>query len=407
MPAHPPSPPTTGLLLTGGGARAAYQVGVLEAIADIRASAGQQQSGNPFPVITGTSAGAINAAALACGADDFDSAVRRIAQVWRQMRTQQIYRTDSLAMLDAAARWRLVLGFGQLVAKWLRIRPRSLLDNTPLAGLLAEMVPLGRLPQLLQGGHLQALAITASSYSSGEHATFFESAVPMAPWVRSQRIAVQDRITHGHLLASSAIPFVFPATGLPMGGHTEFFGDGSMRQTAPIAAGIHLGASRILVVGAGRMHEPREAVAPNTLTGYPSFAQIAGHAMSSIFLDALAVDVERLQRINHTLALIPPELRSQSTLRPLELLVISPSERIDAIAQRHVKDLPGPVRRLFGGMAQSEGGHAGAKGSALASYLLFESSFTQELMALGRFDTLGQRDAVLRFFGWDGSLPGH
>ncbi len=403
MPAHPHSPPTTGLLLTGGGARAAYQVGVLEAIADIRASAGQQQGGNPFPVITGTSAGAINAAALACGADDFDSAVRRIAQVWRQMRTQQIYRTDSLAMLDAAARWRLVLGFGQLVAKWLRIRPRSLLDNTPLAGLLADMVPLERLPQLLESGHLQSLAVTASSYSSGEHATFFESAVPMEPWVRSQRIAVRDRITHGHLLASSAIPFVFPATGLSIGGHTEFFGDGSMRQTAPIAAAIHLDASRILVVGAGRMHEPREAVAPNTLTGYPSFAQIAGHAMSSIFLDALAVDVERLQRINHTLALIPPEHRSQSTLRPLELLVISPSERIDAIAQRHVKDLPGPVRRLFGGMAQSEGGNAGTKGSALASYLLFESSFTQELMALGRFDTLGQRDAVLRFFGWEGS----
>ena len=411
MPAHPPSPPTTGLLLTGGGARAAYQVGVLEAIADIRASAGQQQGGNPFPVITGTSAGAINAAALACGADDFDSAVRRIAQVWRQMRTQQIYRTDSLAMLDAAARWRLVLGFGQLVAKWLRIRPRSLLDNTPLAGLLAEMVPLERLPQLLQGGHLQALAITASSYSSGEHATFFESAVPMAPWVRSQRIAVQDRITHAHLLASSAIPFVFPATGLTMGsdgGHTEFFGDGSMRQTAPIAAAIHLGASRILVVGAGRMHEPREAVAPNTLTGYPSFAQIAGHAMSSIFLDALAVDVERLQRINHTLALIPPELRSQSTLRPLELLVISPSERIDAIAQRHVHELPRAVQRLFGGLAQGERpGDAPIKGAALASYLLFEASFTRELMALGRFDTLGQRDAVLRFFGWDAPPPGH
>ena len=403
MPVHPPSPPTTGLLLTGGGARAAYQVGVLEAIADIRASAGQQQGGNPFPVITGTSAGAINAAALACGADDFDSAVRRIAQVWRQMRTPQIYRADSLAMLDAAARWRLVLGFGQLVAKWLRIQPRSLLDNTPLAALLADMVPLERLPQLLQDGHLQSLAVTASSYSSGEHVTFFESATPMEPWVRSQRIAVRDRLSHAHLLASSAIPFVFPAVGLPVQGHTEYFGDGSVRQTAPIAAAIHLGASRILVVGSSRLHEPHEALAPNTHTGYPSLAQIAGHAMSSIFLDALAVDVERLQRINHTLTLIPPELQSQSTLRPLELLVIAPSERVDVIAQRHVQDLPGPVRRLFGGMAPSNGAHMSAKGSALASYLLFESAFTRELMALGRFDTLRQREEVCTFFGWPGT----
>ena len=216
----PPTPlpaPTTGLLLTGGGARAAYQVGVLEAIADIRRAAGQQQAGNPFPVITGTSAGAINAAALACGADDFDGVVRRIADVWRHFHTAQVYRADSLAMLDAAARWRMVLGVGQLIAKWLHIRPRSLLDNTPLAALLAQLVPLERLPQLMQQGHLQALAVTASSYSSGEHVTFFDAAVPMEPWVRSQRLAVRGPITHGHLMASSAIPFVFPATGLPMG----------------------------------------------------------------------------------------------------------------------------------------------------------------------------------------------
>lgn len=402
----PPTPlpaPTTGLLLTGGGARAAYQVGVLEAIADIRRAAGQQQAGNPFPVITGTSAGAINAAALACGADDFDGVVRRIADVWRHFHTAQVYRADSLAMLDAAARWRMVLGVGQLIAKWLHIRPRSLLDNTPLAALLAQLVPLERLPQLMQQGHLQALAVTASSYSSGEHVTFFDAAVPMEPWVRSQRLAVRGPITHGHLMASSAIPFVFPATGLPMGGHTEYFGDGSMRQSAPIAAAIHLGAQRILVVGAGRMHEPREQPAPNTHTGYPSIAQIAGHALSSIFLDALAVDIERLERINHTLGLIPPEARSQSHLRPLGLLVIAPSERIDTIAQRHVQDLPGAVRRLFGGMAAP--GEAGAKGAALASYLLFESAFTQELMALGRADTLRQREEVCAFFGWQGGPP--
>jgi NTE family protein len=400
----PPTPiattplPTTGLLLTGGGARAAYQVGVLETLAELRRGAGAQAQGNPFPIITGTSAGAINAAALASRADDFDAAVQGIARVWREFHAEQVYRADSLAMLDAAARWRLLLGVGQLIARWLRIRPRSLLDNAPLAELLARMVPLERLPALMGAGHLQALAVTASSYSSGEHVTFFDAAVPMDPWVRSQRLAVSGRITREHLLASSAIPFIFPAAALPMGDHVEYFGDGSMRQSAPIAAAIHLGAQRILAIGAGRMHEPREEPAPNTLTGHPSIAQIAGHALSSIFLDSLAVDVERLQRINQTLALIPAEARHASALRPLELLVISPSERIDAIAARHVHVLPGAVRRLFGGLAASPA--ANVKGAAFASYLLFESSFTQELMALGRKDTLRQREEVLRFFGW-------
>jgi len=183
-----------------------------------------------------------------------------------------------------------------------------------------------------------------------------------------------------------------------MQGHTEYFGDGSMRQSAPIAAAIHLGADRILAVGAGRMNEPTETLAPNALTGYPSIAQIAGHALSSIFLDSLAVDVERLLRVNHTLALIPPEALLESELRPLELLVISPSERIDAIAARHVDALPGAVRRLFNGFGGN--GAAKVKGAAFASYLLFESSFTQELMALGRADTLRQRDDVRRFFRW-------
>jgi NTE family protein len=394
----PETSPVTGLLLTGGGARAAYQVGVLEAIAEIRRAAGPAAgTGNPFPVITGTSAGAINAAALACGSDNFDSVVAHIAQVWRQFRAEQVYRADSLSVIGSGARWRMLLGLGRFAANWMRIKPKSLLDNAPLADLLQRMVPLDRLPQLMQQGHVQALAVTASSYSSGEHVTFFEAAVPMEPWVRSQRLSVRDRITHAHLLASSAIPFVFPATALPMQGHTEYFGDGSMRQSAPIAAAIHLGAQRILVIGAGRMHEPRETDAPNTHSGYPTMAQIAGHALSSIFLDALAVDIERLRRINHTLGLIPEEVRASSSLRPLDLLVISPSERIDVIAARHVDALPGAVRHLLGGSKVA----ADVKGGALASYLLFESAYTQELMALGRSDAMKQRDEVLRFFGWD------
>lgn len=392
------SPVATGLLLTGGGARAAYQVGVLEAIAEIRRSVGPSAgTGNPFQVITGTSAGAINAAALACGCDNFDHVVAHIAEVWAQFRAEQVYRADSLSVIGSGARWRMLLGLGRFAANWMRIKPKSLLDNTPLAELLRSMVPLDRLPQLMKEGHLQALAVTASSYSSGEHVTFFEAAVPMEPWVRSQRLSVRDRITHTHLLASSAIPFVFPATALPMQGHTEYFGDGSMRQSAPIAAAIHLGAQRIVVIGAGRMHEPRDTDAPNTHSGYPTMAQIAGHALSSIFLDALAVDIERLRRINHTLGLIPEEARAASALRPLDLLVISPSERLDVIAARHVDALPGAVRHLLGGSKVA----ADVKGGALASYLLFESGYTRELMALGRADAMKQRDEVLRFFGWD------
>ena len=275
--------PATGLLLTGGGARAAYQVGVLEAIADIRRAAGPAATGtgNPFDVITGTSAGAINAAALACGADDFDQVVANIAEVWSRFRAEQVYRADSLSVIGSGTRWRMLLGFGRFAANWMRIKPKSLLDNAPLAELLQRMVPLERLPQLMKDGHLQALAVTASSYSSGEHVTFFEAAVPMEPWVRSQRLSVRDSITHAHLLASSAIPFVFPATALPMQGHTEYFGDGSMRQSAPIAAAIHLGAQRIVVIGAGRMHEPRDTTAPNTHSGYPTMAQIAGRLITS------------------------------------------------------------------------------------------------------------------------------
>jgi NTE family protein len=386
----------TGLLLTGGGARAAYQVGVLEAIADLRLAAGA--AGNPFPVITGTSAGAINAAALACGADDFDAAVRRIADVWQNFHIEQVYRADSLSRLDAPG-WHMLLGLAQLFSQWRHKQPRSLLDNSPLIELLRRMVPLERLPQLMAAGHVRALAVTASSYSSGEHFTFYESAAPMEPWVRSQRRAVPGRITHAHLMASSAIPFVFPATGIAMNSHKEYFGDGSMRQSAPIASAIHLGAQRVLVVGAGRLSEPLEK-GPNTLTGYPTLAQIAGHALSSIFLDALAVDIERLHRINQTLALIPPEARQNTNLRPIELLVISPSERIDVIAARHTAALPGAVRRMFGGSHDASNGGGATQASALASYLLFDAGFTRELMALGRADTLSQREEVRRFFGW-------
>jgi NTE family protein len=404
LPHAPALPSRTGLLLTGGGARAAYQVGVLEAIADIRKAAGAQAGANPFPIITGTSAGAINASALACGADDFDGSVRQIVEVWKNFHAEQVYRADSVSMLRSGATWMTLLSLGWVLAKWRRLKPRSLLDNTPLGELLRRLVPLERLPYLIRKGHVQALAVTASSYSSGEHITFFEGHKQLVPWVRSQRRSVRDRITHAHLLASSAIPFVFPAMPLSLEGHTEYFGDGSMRQSAPVAAAIHLGATKLMVVGAGRLHEPKNEEDLQSPSCYPSLAQIAGHALSSIFLDALAVDLERVRRINQTISLVPLASRSASALRPIELLVISPSQRLDAIAARHVDNLPPAVRIMLGGVGVSSNS-ADIKGAALASYLLFESGYTRELMALGYADARKQQDEVCQFFGWSNPAP--
>jgi NTE family protein len=387
---------TTGLVLTGGGARAAYQVGVLQAVAKIRRDSGAP-AGNPFPVIAGTSAGAINAAALACRADMFDQAVMGLVDVWRNFRAEQVYRSDSFGVIRTGARWLTMMSIGWVIARWRRARPRSLLDNSPLETLLDELLDTSRLRRLMSEGHLQALAVSASSYGSGLHVTFYDAFRDIVPWTRSQRLAVRSAITVPHLLASSAIPFVFPAIALDIAGHQEYCGDGSMRQAAPISPAVHLGAERILVVGAGRMHEP-----PGERVGsseYPNIAQIAGHALSSIFLDALAVDVERLQRINATLALLPPQARSATSLKPIQVLVISPSERLDDIASRHLRSLPLPIRAMLAGLGVSGKGED-ARGAALASYLLFEAPYTRELIALGIKDTMARRDEVRAFFAW-------
>ncbi|MEY8876903.1 MAG: patatin-like phospholipase family protein [Leptothrix sp. (in: b-proteobacteria)] len=395
-------PGPIGLLLTGGGARAAYQVGVLQAIAELARAHGAPPT-SPFQVITGTSAGAINAAALACQADRYDAALQEIAGVWNHFEAEQVYRADSLSMIRAGAPWLTMMSLGWAMARWRRIKPRSLLDNTPLLGLLTRMVRFERLPMLMAQGHVHALALTASSYSSGQHVTFYESRhEQLAPWTRSQRIAVRTRLGVPHLLASSAIPFVFPAVSLPIGDGEEWFGDGSMRQAAPISPAVHLGAERVLVIGAGRMHEPTGQRAP--ANGYPSVAQIAGHALSSIFLDALAVDIERLERINATLRLLTPEARSATPLRPIEALVIAPSQRLDDMAARHLDSLPLTVRTLLRAIGVSGQGQT-ARGAALASYLLFESTYTRDLIGLGHADAMARQADVVRFFSWTPASP--
>lgn len=374
----------------GGGARAAYQVGVLDAVRDILIERGWPPHRNPFPIICGTSAGAINAVSLAAASDRFDEAVDTMVGVWSNFQASQVYRTDTLGALKNAAHWLGALALGWLI----RSRPRSMFDNQPLSELLTGLIDFSRLQRVLDEGALQALAVTASSYTSGQHVTFYQSAKPVDPWFRTQRVAAQSAIGLEHLLASSAIPFAFPAVSLRLDGRSEFFGDGSIRQTSPISPAIHLGADRVLVIGVGQL---QQGTLRSEQTGaqfvYPSLAQIAGHAMSSIFLDALANDIERLNRINRTLELIPETSRKESSLRKVEVLVISPSKRLDTMAAGHAHSLPRSVRTMLAMIGATD-----RRGLGLMSYLLFESGYTRDLIALGREDTFARREEVDAFF---------
>lgn len=393
---------TAALVLMGGGARAAYQVGVLKAIAAVlkQARLGMDpdltRGRNPFPILIGTSAGAINAAALACRADDFVNAVDQLVRVWEEFRAEQVYRADALGVLRTGARWLSYLSIGWLVRRSIKLRPKSLLDNGPLRDLLERMIDLDGVARSLERGHLRALAVTASSYSSGRHVTFYESLEEFAIPPKLQRVGVHTRISYEHLMASSAIPFMFPATPVRLGpahdaGTVEHFGDGAMRQISPISPAILMGAERVLIVGAGQLGDP--AVLRDVDPGaYPSLAQIAGHALSTIFLDALASDIERVQRLNAVAAGLTAEQQHALRLRPIESLVIAPSQRLDVLAVDHVDALPRPVRALL----ETLGAHRG-NGAALASYLLFESAYTRQLIELGYADTLARRDDVLAF----------
>lgn len=375
-----PTKPKIALIVSGGGARAAYQVGVLKAIAEIL----PDNAPNPFQVICGTSAGAINAAALAIYAGNFRHAVRRLLRVWGNFRVHQVFRADALGILKNGARWWAALLFGGLG----RNNPSALFDRRPLAELIQRYMPCDRIQESIDAGHLHALGITVSGYTSGESVTFFQAAEEVKSWKRARRSGCRTAICHEHLLASSAIPFLFEAVKI----HREYFGDGSMRQFAPLSPALHLGADRMLVIGV-RQKDNAPLSRPQENAAYPSLAQMGGHVLNSIFLDGLDVDLERLERVNQVLRAMP-SLRSMQggiELRPVQTLLISPSRDMREIAERHKHNFPRPIKFLMRGLGAYRRG-----GSELITYLLFEKPFCRELIELGYQDAMAQKDDILK-----------
>jgi NTE family protein len=372
------------LVLPGAGARGAYQVGVLKAIAGLL----PQRAPNPFSVICGTSAGAINAAVLAGRAANFERAVGEMEQVWGRFSASQVYRTDNWTMFKTSLHWLAAAMFGGLGVR----NPKSLLDNSPLRELLEENVRFDGIRRAIGQGHLDAVAVTVSAYATSRSVTFFEGRPDLEPWKRVRRIGRRARLNVDHLMASAAVPFVFPP--VKIGG--EFYGDGSMRHRAPLSPAIHLGADRMLIVGV-RDERSDEEPPPSNDPEPPTFAHLGGYMLDTLFLDGLFTDLERLSRTNRILEQLDGKKLTGplAALRPLHTLVIVPHQDLRSVAAEYARELPHAVRLLLGGLG------AGAKGGMqLVSYLLFESGFTRALIDMGYRDAMAM-ETELRAFLFD------
>lgn len=394
---------TRGLVLMGGGARTAYQAGVLQALAALIKPPAGKATAFPFQVLVGTSAGALNATYLASRAIDGLAALSGLGEFWQGLHSRGVYHLPDTPMAQFS-RWATALGVTLSARK-----QGAALDSMPLVDTLHRRIALNNIDLALTRGDLKALAVTASSYTTGVHWTFCQThqLQNAQAWNRPGRRAELQDITIEHLMASSAIPFLFPATPLWVDGNMEYFGDGSMRQSSPLSPAVHLGANKILAIGVGQPQRRSMDLSGSSFQASPaskqrpSLGNIAGHAMASVFNDTLMADVEQVQRVNQSIRQLKNHLSEHHGLamaqslpfREVEVLAMQPSESLDALAQAHVHELPRPVHRVLEGLGALKGSGAG-----LASYLLFEPGFLRALMALGAHDVAMRKEELLDFF---------
>lgn len=364
-----------GLILSGGGARAAYQIGVLRAIANIL----PKYAKNPFHVISGTSAGALNAVSLATHAHRLSTGVRTLEYIWKNISSDQIYDPESGSLLSSASTVLLSMVSGRGSDNAV-----TLLDNAPLNVLLKRVIKFERLQRNIDIGLLDAISVTASAYGSGESVSFYQAIKGIEEWAGPHRIGLRTKLDINHLMASSAIPIFFPAVKLDR----QYFGDGAIRQLAPTSPALHLGARRLLAIGVSG--NSTKAPLEDEMTEQPSLTQILGHILNSAFVDTLENDLEFLRHMNEVIPHVPAELieRNNIHMAEVELLEISPSQELNLIAMQFYDELPKPMSRYI---------KEGSSGSLL-SLVLFEKGFCTALWQLGFDDAMEKEEEIKTFF---------
>jgi NTE family protein len=367
--------PKTALVLSGGGARGAYQVGVLRGLVDL----GVLPAG--FDILVGSSAGAINTGVLAAYAHDFQKGAERLERVWSELETGQVFRTDVRSLGSTGVRWAWDLTLGGALG---RVTPKSLLDTSPLRALLARRIPFRQIETAVQSGALHAFAVAATDLHTSEGVIFLQAARGVSPWERRCWRIERTQIGVDHLMASSAIPIFFPAVEID----GRYFGDGSIRNTTPLSPAINLGADRILAVGVSAPRRPSAAKPPAQA---PSIAEVAGVLLDAVMLDAIEVDVEHSERVNSSV-LACRHAQRDGAFRWVDVLWLRPSASIAAIAGEMEDRVPAVVRYLMRGLGTDEAI------TELVSYLLFEAAFCRRLIDLGRADVQACRDQIESFF---------